>query len=104
KKALEIIESRYHASIWNIYAFHCSDGDNWISDNAETVARAKDLIEVCNLFGYGEIKPGLVSSFESSMFKIFEPLKQDKFTIVKITRKSDIWPAFKKLMEVEREK
>ena len=33
-KALEIIQERYHPSLWNIYAFHCSDGDNFDSDNA----------------------------------------------------------------------
>ena len=27
-KALEIIQERYHPSLWNVYAFHCSDGDN----------------------------------------------------------------------------
>ncbi|MGI9434237.1 MAG: YeaH/YhbH family protein, partial [Geminicoccaceae bacterium] len=27
-KTLEIIHDRYHPSLWNIYAFHCSDGDN----------------------------------------------------------------------------
>ena len=25
-KALEVIKERYHPSLWNIYAFHCSDG------------------------------------------------------------------------------
>ena len=28
-KALEIIYDRYHPSLWNVYAFHCSDGDNF---------------------------------------------------------------------------
>ncbi|RMG41663.1 MAG: DUF444 family protein, partial [Candidatus Dadabacteria bacterium] len=31
RKALEIIEARYHPSLWNVYAFHCSDGDNFYS-------------------------------------------------------------------------
>ena len=49
---------RYHPSLWNVYAFHCSDGDNFDSDNAGGAARrARSCAEVCNLFGYGEIKP-----------------------------------------------
>src|SRR5882724_13115368 len=32
-KALEIIQARYHPSLWNVYSFHCSDGDNFDSDN-----------------------------------------------------------------------
>ena len=103
-KALEVINARYHPTVWNIYAFHCSDGDNWSTDNDAAVNAAKELIDVCNLFGYGEIKPGRVSNFESSMFKIFEPLKNENFAMVKITRKSEIWPAFRTLISVEKEK
>ncbi|MDP8240174.1 MAG: sporulation protein YhbH [Candidatus Hatepunaea meridiana] len=103
-KALEIIRSRYHPSVWNIYAFHCSDGDNWSSDNEKAVKAARELVKVCNLFGYGEIKPGRISNFESSMFKIFEPVKSDNFAMVKITRKSEIWTAFKSLISVEKSK
>lgn len=36
-KALEIIERRYNPKIWNIYTFHCSDGDNWVEDNSKAV-------------------------------------------------------------------
>ena len=40
KKALEIIEARYHPSLWNVYAFHCSDGDNFYSDNERALQAA----------------------------------------------------------------
>ncbi len=30
-KALEIIQDRFHPAHWNVYAFHCSDGDNFDS-------------------------------------------------------------------------
>ena len=41
-KALDIIQARYHPSLWNIYAFHCSDGDNFDSDNpAGAAGRAR---------------------------------------------------------------
>ena len=38
-KALEIVQERYHPSLWNIYCFHCSDGDNFESDNPGRAAR-----------------------------------------------------------------
>ncbi len=100
-KALEIIKSRFHPSLWNIYAFHCSDGDNWASDNPAAIKAATELTGICNLFGYGEIKPGRISTFESSMFKVFEPIKAENFVMVKITRKSEILPAFKTLMSAD---
>ena len=104
RKALEIINDRYHPSVWNLYAFHCSDGDNWSSDNDEALKSAAELTQTCNLFGYGEIKPGHVYNFESSMFKVFEAITADNFTMVKITKKSDVWSAFKKLMSADKEK
>ncbi len=45
-RALEIIQARYHPSLWNIYAFHCSDGDNFDSDNPAALRAAKELSEL----------------------------------------------------------
>ncbi len=53
RKALDVIQQRYHPDHWNVYAFHCSDGDNLESDNYEAMKSARDLCEICNLFGYG---------------------------------------------------
>lgn len=101
-KALEIIQERYHPSLWNVYAFHCSDGDNFESDNPATLKAAKELCEVCNLFGYGEIKPLGSRYYESSMLNIFRRLEVDNFQTVLIERKEDIWPSFKAFLAKER--
>ena len=53
--ALDIIRARFPPRDWNVYPFHFSDGDNYYSDNEEAVRLADELIETCNLFGYGEI-------------------------------------------------
>jgi uncharacterized protein len=101
-KALEIIQGRYHPSLWNIYAFHCSDGDNFDSDNPSALRAAKELSEVCNLFGYGEIKPLGSRYYESSMLNIFRRLDADNFQTVLIERKEDIWPSFKAFLAKDR--
>jgi len=101
-KVLEIIQERYHPSLWNVYAFHCSDGDNFESDNPATLKAAKELCEVCNLFGYGEIKPLGSRYYESSMLNIFRRLEMDNFQTVLIERKEDIWPSFKAFLAKER--
>ncbi len=103
KKALEIIKERYHPSLWNIYAFHCSDGDNFTEDNQEALRYAKELKQICNLFGYGEIKPFDTFSW-GSMMKIFEPLATDNFVIIGIRSKEDVWPALKKFLSRDRAK
>jgi sporulation protein YhbH len=102
QKALDIIAARYHPSLWNLYAFHCSDGDNFESDNSTALRCAKQLADVCNLFGYGEIKPLGSRYYESSMLNIFRRLEADNFQTVLIERKEDIWPSFKAFLAKDR--
>jgi len=101
-KALEIISERYSPEIWNIYAFHCSDGDNWRDDIPKAIARANELCSLCNLFGYGEISLIVGSYYTSgSMLDEFKAnIKADNFMAVSIDDKEDIWPAFKQLLTV----
>lgn len=99
-KALEIIEERYNPAIWNIYTFHCSDGDNWSEDNSKAVDLVKQLCNVSNLFGYGEIQTHTM--YTSSMINEYEKyLSLDNFVMVTMGNKADIWPAFKKFLDRE---
>jgi sporulation protein YhbH len=102
KKALEIIEQRYHPAHWNVYAFHCSDGDNFESDNEEALRSGRELCGLCNLFGYGEIKPMGSHYYESSMLERFRRLEAENFQSVLIERREDIWPAFKSFLARDR--
>ena len=102
RKALDIIGQRYHPAHWNVYAFHCSDGDNFESDNDESMRAARELCELCNLFGYGEIKPMGSHYYESSMLERFRRLAADNFQSVLIERREDIWPAFKSFLDRDR--
>ena len=102
QKALDVIGDRYHPTLWNIYAFHCSDGDNFPNDNGATVKAAQELCEVSNLFGYGEIKPSTMRFYESSMLEVFKRVNAACFQAVRIQRKEDIWPAFKALLTRDR--
>ncbi len=102
QKALSIIAERYHPSLWNVYAFHCSDGDNFESDNAQALKCAEELTAICNLFGYGEIKPLGSRYYESSMLNVFRRIQSPHFHTVLIERKEDIWPSFKAFLAKER--
>jgi hypothetical protein len=98
-KALEIIEQRYNPEIWNIYAFHCSDGDNWGDDNTKAIVLAKQLCAVCNLFGYGEIS--FTQNWSITIRRDFEEEMQDQdnFVISVIGKQEEIWPAFKQILD-----
>ncbi|HJU54118.1 MAG TPA: sporulation protein YhbH [Pyrinomonadaceae bacterium] len=98
--ALDIINTRYNPRDWNIYPFHFSDGDNYYSDNEEAVRLADQLIETCNLFGYGEIGEEGASSYRRSsgaLLSIFNDRLRNKerFVGVRIDDKEDVYPALK---------
>ncbi len=99
EKAMEIINERYSPSNWNIYAFHCSDGDNWSEDNKKAVDSAKKLCEVCNLFGYGEIVPGYYSMGSTIKAELQSKIDSKNFAAITINKKEDVLPALKKLLE-----
>lgn len=101
EKALEIIEQRYNPASWNIYAFHCSDGDNWVEDNKKAIDLAEKLCDVCNLFGYGEITPGYYPSSSTIRAEYQKNIKRKNFSIITMSKKDDVLPGLKKLLEEE---
>jgi sporulation protein YhbH len=104
KKALEVIADRYHPELWNIYAFHCSDGDNFGSDTPSAISAAKELCQVANLFGYGEIKPRGAGYYGSSLLDTFRKIDAENFQTVLIERKEDVWPSFKAFLGRDRDR
>lgn len=119
EKALEIIKARYSPSLWNIYAFHCSDGDNYPEDNNKAILEAQKICNVANLFGYIEIKmqnEGTLSISNSSrryypmpqeaegMLKLLrENVKSDNFSAQKLTKKVDVYSCLRAILKKEME-
>ena len=101
-KTLEIIQERYHPSLWNVYAFHCSDGDNFDMDDSAALKAAVELCGVCNLFGYGEIKPSGTHN-ASSMLSKFKQIGADNFAGLLIEGKEDVWPALKGFLQKDKQ-
>lgn len=100
EKCLEITQKRYHRSSWNIYAFHCSDGDNWPEDNDRALALSKQLKEICQLYCFIQISSDAEdSSFWSNggMVKTYSPIADSKFKLVHIPNKDKIWPEFSRI-------
>lgn len=91
--ALKIIATRYNPDDYNIYPFHFSDGDNLPSDNEKCLVLVQKLLQVCNVFGYGEIEGLYYNS--SSLMSIYRKLRDPKFTSVLIKDKTGVYPALK---------
>jgi uncharacterized protein len=97
--ALDIIQERYSPADWNIYPFHFSDGDNMFSDNRLCVELIQRLIEVCNLFGYGQIKQGWYPA--GTLMTVYsQEIDNPKFVGVTIEEKEDVYPALQKFFSV----
>ena len=96
--AHNIVNERYTPNAWNIYTFHCSDGENWKEDNVKAVDYMEKLINLSQLSGYIQIKGKQESMWGEEMAKVFEPLSSESFKVVKVSNKKDIWPEFSRLL------
>ena len=98
----EIISKRYHPGSWNIYAFHCSDGDNWPEDNLKAVNEAMKIKNIAQLYCFIEVVPQedelKWARLETSlMSKEYEHMVDKTFKNILLTSKDDIWPAFSRI-------
>jgi sporulation protein YhbH len=101
--ALETIDQRYNPERWNIYPFHFSDGDNWgDSDNRVCLDLVNELMERCNIFGYGEIHQNGYRA-PTSLMSVFTTIEDEKFVPVVIADKREVYPALKTFFSVRKE-
>ena len=99
----EIIRKRYHPNSWNIYAFQCSDGDNWPDDTEKTLAVLEKIKSVAQMFGYCEIGPEILNNNkdtswfdQSKLSVVYKPHVDKKMKMSRMGKKQDVFPAFKK--------
>jgi uncharacterized protein len=102
--ALEIIGERFDPQRWNIYPFHFSDGDNWGDvDNHRCLELVRQLMERCNVFGYGEIREHNYGA-STTLMNAFSALTDPHFIRCVIRSKSDVYPALRTFFSLrERE-
>jgi sporulation protein YhbH len=98
KLAMEIVAKRYNPREWNIYPFLFSDGYNW--GDSECVDLMKQMVDISNLVGYGEIANDVWS--QSINFAPLGQAYQEAFAeeprvvLVRINNKEDVWPALQR--------
>lgn len=104
--ALDVIHRHYPPDNWNIYPFHFSDGDNLSSDNARAVELVRRLLEVCNLFGYGEIDGHSVGASyyrSSTLYSLFtREIQHARFAATVIRDKSEVLNALRAFFGPQR--
>ena len=105
RKALDVISDRYHPDLWNIYAFHCSDGDNFGSDtpNALKPAARKSCARSPTCSATARSSHGAPATTAARCWRLFRKVDADNFQTVLIERKEDVWPSFKAFLNRDRE-
>jgi sporulation protein YhbH len=99
--ALDIMHTRYPTQDWNIYPFHFSDGDNWgDADNRLCLELVQQLLQRCNVFGYGEIQEYTYGS-ATTLMSAFSGISDSRFIPVVIRGKSDVYPALRKFFSLK---
>ncbi len=120
--ANSLIDSEYSTQMWNVYAFHFSDGEDW--NTKESMQAARKLIDNgINMFGYGEIHVDEYYPSNSNLLPAFKetfPIKESVISVdgtemtvasgvsdvpflgVVIKNKSHIWPALKEMLRKNR--
>ena len=100
EKFLDICNQRYHKDAWNIYAFHCSDGDNWPSDNKKCVELSNKIANMCQLYSYIQTTQGVGNYWSggSGITDSYYKIKNQKFKMAQLEKKEDVWKEFKRIL------
>ena len=108
--AKDIIQERYDPSTWNNYVFAFSDGDNWSEDNKRCIEVTKELLDVCQSVGYGEVEysdyfygwgknSGYRMSNMATIYQEDDELRDhDRFVVASIEKKEDVYKCLKEFL------
>ncbi len=95
----DVMEERYPASDWNIYAAQASDGDNWNDDSpACSDLLIKQIMPQLQYYSYVEITP----REHQALWHEYEKVKEqfpETFAQQQIVDIGDIYPVFRELFQ-----
>lgn len=94
--ALELIETKYNPTEYNIYPFHFSDGDNLSTDNQNCLNLVEQLMQLSNIFGYGEVN---AYRKYSTLMNAYRHIEHRKFRHYILRGKEDIYHALKRFFK-----
>lgn len=99
KKMQEIVDERYPASAWNIYAAQASDGDNWNDDSPICQKLLEqEILPKVQYFSYIEITPRA----HQALWQAYDEVRSkhpDVFAMEQIIDQTDIFPVFRQLFQ-----
>lgn len=95
--ALEIINSEYDPSQYNIYFFYASDGENFTEDRGAAITGLTKLTSLLNFVGYVETVPGSSRVTETEMRMICNQLEHAGASMGScvLNQPDDVWRAIR---------
>ena len=108
---LSILQERYPADQWNIYAAQASDGDNLPSDNLRTLKMLDQIIlPLCQYYAYLEVGHSeesgggrfrLSGDEPTGLWRAYQNLARPdgNFALRRVTDRRDIFPVFRELFK-----
>ncbi|MFS8571467.1 MAG: DUF444 family protein [Clostridia bacterium] len=111
--ALRHIREYHPAAKWSNYAFHFSDGENLAADNERCGELMRQLLDVCRMVGYGEIRYGGWGSFygsggkeprrpQSGLHAALARLEHPNLLLVCIDSRDEIYSALRAFLAQEQ--
>jgi hypothetical protein len=101
-----VVEARFPASEWNIYAAQASDGDNAPSDNAKTAALLETtILPLCQYYAYLEVgaddDPPTGGERPTTLWRTYAVVNGPDTPIAmrKVRHRRDIFPVFRDLFQ-----
>ena len=94
----EIVQQRYPASQWNIYAAQASDGDNWADDSPKCAKLMSErILSYSRYYAYIEI----TTRSHQSLWHEYQNLGErfPNFAMKNIKQASDIYPVFREFFQ-----
>jgi hypothetical protein len=101
-----IVEERYPANLWNIYAAQASDGDNATGDSERCAWLLREsLMKLCQYYAYVEIiderESGIFGTTDNgtSLWRAYRMVHGSipNFQMARISKPADIYPVFRAL-------
>ncbi len=102
-----IVQDRYPANQWNIYAAQASDGDNLPMDNSNTINLLRNaILPLCQYYAYLEVGHAKDDGGgeASSLWRAYEMVAggEERLAMRKVSHRRDIYPVFRDLFEAKQ--
>lgn len=101
-----VVQDRFPANQWNIYAAQASDGDNLPMDNPNTLNLLKSaILPLCQYYAYLEVGHARDDGGgeATSLWRAYEMLagSEERMAMRKVSHRRDIYPVFRELFAKE---